>query len=65
MASPKQTWAKDITSVGAGSSSVSTTGGEPTSIRTPQNKVSDPVWGIQYPVGGTPADPEIPVTKGE
>lgn len=33
---------------------------------TPQNKVSDPVWGVQHPAGGgNPADPEIPVTKGE
>lgn len=30
-----------------------------------QNLVSDPVWGVQAPVGGVPAAPEIPVTKGE
>ena len=41
--------------------------GNPTPIRTPQNKVSDPVWGINAPDGGVnpPDAPEIPVTKGE
>lgn len=34
-------------------------------IAPPQNLVSDDVWGIQAPVGGTPADPEVPVAKGE
>lgn len=38
-------------------------------ILTPENKVSDPVWGLQAPAGGqstnTPWTPEIPVTKGQ
>jgi hypothetical protein len=39
--------------------------GDTKPIQKPQNLVSDPVWGIQAPVGGVPADPEIRVTKGE
>ena len=40
--------------------------GDTAPILTPQNKVSDPVWGVNgYAGGGTPAAPEVPVTKGE
>jgi hypothetical protein len=43
--------------------------GETASIMSPQNKVADPVWGVQAPAGGpvtnTPPAPDIPVTKGE
>ena len=36
-------------------------------IMTPQNKVADPVWGVNAPAGGIhpPLPPEIPVTEGE
>ena len=36
-------------------------------IMLPQNKVADPVWGVNAPSGGKnpPMAPEIPVTKGE
>ena len=40
--------------------------GDTASILTPQNLVGVPVWGVNAPAGGgTPAAPEIPVTKGE
>ena len=39
--------------------------GDTMPIQKPQNLVSDPVWGVQAPVGGTPADPEVRVTKGQ
>lgn len=36
-------------------------------IMTPQNLVSDPVWGVNAPAGGinAPLAPEIPTTRGE
>ena len=36
-------------------------------IMLPNNKVSDPVWGVNAPAGGKnpPLPPEIPVTKGQ
>lgn len=36
-------------------------------IQSPQNKVSDSVWGVNGTAGGpnAPLEPEIPVTKGE
>ena len=38
-------------------------------IMSAENKVSDPVWGVQAPAGGqstnTPWNPDIPVTKGQ
>ena len=48
--------------VGSGNSAVT---GE-TPIMKPQNRVSDPIWGIQAPAGGVnaPLEPEIPATKG-
>lgn len=33
--------------------------GETRNIMPPGNRITDPVWGIQAPTGGTPADPEI------
>ena len=41
--------------------------GRTTQIMTPQNKVADPVWGVNAPAGGIhpPLPPEIPVTEGE
>ena len=41
--------------------------GRTMNIMTPQNKVADPVWGVNAPAGGknSPMAPEIPVTLGE
>ena len=50
--------------VGSGNSAVTS---ETSPIMKPENRVSDPIWGIQAPAGGVnaPLDPEIPSTKGE
>jgi hypothetical protein len=41
--------------------------GQTLNIMIPQNKVSDPVWGVNAPAGGKnpPLPPDIPVTLGE
>jgi hypothetical protein len=59
-----QTWARDPETTGPGGGP-GTGGTSP--ILSPQNKVSDPVWGVNAPSGGAnaPLDPEIPVTKGQ
>jgi hypothetical protein len=33
--------------------------GDTTPIKGPMNRITDPVWGVQAPTGGTPAAPEI------
>jgi hypothetical protein len=45
----------------------STQKGDVSQIMIPQNKVSDPVWGVNAPAGGIhpPLPPEIPVTEGD
>ena len=49
--------------VGSGNSAVTS---ETTPIMKPENRVADPIWGIQAPAGGVnaPLEPEIPATKG-
>ena len=65
MAGPEQQWARDP-EIAAGPANDTTTDNL-SPIMKPQNKVADPVWGVQAPAGGVnaPLDPEIPVTKGE
>ena len=45
----------------------STQKGDVSQIMIPNNKVSDPVWGVNAPAGGinAPLAPEIPTTRGE
>jgi hypothetical protein len=68
MANPKQTWAQDAQSgAGEPASPIneestvktadtdrfgSPIKGDTTPIMAPQNKITDPVWGIQAPSGG-------------
>jgi hypothetical protein len=83
MASIPQTWAKDAESGAGIPGHQMTAGdsrpyadtdrfgksqlGDTKPIQSPQNKVSDPVWGVNDYAGGSnsPETPEIPVTKGE
>ena len=83
MMAVNQTWAKDPESGGGTTGHQATAGdarpyadtdrfgktqtGDTKPIQSPQNKVSDPVWGVNDYAGGinSPEPPEIPVTKGQ